>query len=94
MKILIKNKETKIELEKEQIVEVLETADGVAFNLRNGLSLIHVDNFMPSTPKQLIKATIDQCAAKDATITIDLENYVTPASILVNFVAPASKKAS
>jgi hypothetical protein len=92
MKIVIKNKETKIVLEKDQIVEVLETADGVAFNLRNGLSLTHVDNFMPSTAKQLIKATIDQCAAKDATITVDLENHVTPASIMVNFVAPPSEK--
>ena len=90
MEILIKNKETQLTLEKDQITEVLETSDGIAFNLRNGLSLIFIDNFMPSTAKQLIKATIDQCSSNDATITVDLANRVMPASIMSNFVAPAS----
>lgn len=90
MKILIMNKETKIELDGDQIVEVLETADGIAFNLKNGLSLIFVDNFMPSTAKQLIKGTVDQCSAENATITVDLANRIMPASIMSNFVAPAS----
>ena len=90
MNILIKNKVTEIKLQKEQIVEVLETADGIAFNLRNGLALIFTDNFMPSTAKQLIKGTIDSCASIDATITIDLENRVMPASIMSNVIAPSS----
>jgi len=90
MKILIINKETKLELQKEQIIEVVETADGVAFNLRNGLSLIYADNFMPSTAKQLIKGTIDHCQSENAVITINLENHVMPASITSNFVAPPS----
>lgn len=93
MKILIKNKETKVELDKDQVIEVLETADGVAFNLRNGLALIFTDNFMPSTAKQLIKGTIDSCASIDATITIDLQNRLTPASIMSNVVAPPSESA-
>jgi hypothetical protein len=90
MKVVIKNEKTKIELERDQIIEVLETADGIAFNMRDGLSLLFVDQFMPSSAKQLIKGTIDNCAAEDATITIDLANRITPASIMSNFVAPPS----
>ena len=90
MNIIIKNKETVIELQKNQILEVLETSDGIAFNLRNGLSLIFIDNFMPSTAKQLIKGTIDQCTAEQATITVDLANRLVPASLVSNFVTPAS----
>jgi len=93
MKIIIKNQETRIELEKEQIIEVLETADGVGFNMKNGLSLLFYDNFMPSQAKQLIKGTIDQCQSEEATITIDLSNHSTPASIMANFVAPPSHPA-
>lgn len=92
MKVQIQNKETKIELEKDHIIEVLETADGIAFNLRNGLSLIFIDNFMTSTAKQLIKGTIDQCRAADATIVVNLQSQNQPATIMVNSVAPASSK--
>lgn len=91
MNIIIINKTTKIELQKDQIIEVLETADGVAFNMRNGLALIFTDNFMPSTAKNLIKGTIDQCTSDNTTITVNLENYRTPASIMVNTVAPPVK---
>jgi hypothetical protein len=91
MKVEIKNKETIIEIDKDHIVEVLETADGVAFNLRNNLSLIYVNNFMTSTAKQLIKGTIDQCKTVNATIMVDLENPNQPVTIMVNEVAPASK---
>jgi preprotein translocase subunit YajC len=91
MNIIIINKTTKIELQKDQIIEVLETADGVAFNMRNGLSLIFIDNFMPATAKNLIKGTIDQCNTDNVTITINLENHRTPASIMVNSVAPPVK---
>lgn len=91
--VIIKNKETSITLQKDQIVEVLETADGIAFNLRNGLSLMYVDNFLPSTAKQLIKGTIDQCRSADVTITVDLENKHTPASIMANTIAPPTQVA-
>lgn len=90
MKIIVKNKETEITLHKDQIIEVMETADGMAFNLRNGLSLIYTDNFMTSNSKQLIKGTIDQCKTVDATIIINLEDKVRPASIEVNSVAKPS----
>ena len=86
MKIILVNKTTKLELEKDQIVEVLETADGIAFNMRNNLALIFTDNFMPSSAKQLIKGTIDQCKTVDATINVNLEDRVRPISIDVNSV--------
>lgn len=91
MKVSIKTKETVIDVNKDQIVEVLETADGIAFNLRNGLALIYTNNFLPLTSKQLIKGTIDNCNAEDATIMVDLDDPQRPASIMVNSVAPASK---
>jgi len=92
MLVVIKCKETKIEVQKDQIVEVLETADGMAFNLRNGLSLIYINNFLTSNAKQLIKGTIDTCNAENATINVNLEDMQRPASIQVNTVAPPSKE--
>ncbi len=92
MKVVIKNKGTELVLEKDNIVEVLETADGIAFNLRDNLSLIYVNNFMPTSAKQLIKGTIDNCGTVDATINVDLQNPDQPASIMVNSVAPPSKE--
>lgn len=92
MKIIIANKETQLTLDKDQIVEVLETADGIAFNMRNNLALIFTDNFMPSTAKQLIKGTIDQCKTVDATINVNLQDHVRPVSIDVNSVAAPDKK--
>ena len=92
MKVIIRNKETKIELEKDQIMEVLETADGIALNMKNGLSIIHVDGFMPSTAKQLIKSTLDHCQATHATIDVNLADHQRPASINVHEVAPPSEK--
>ncbi len=87
MKIIITNRETQLTLEKDQIVEVLETADGIAFNMRNNLALIFTDNFMPSTAKQLIKGTIDQCQTVDATIKVNLQDHSRPISIEANAVA-------
>ena len=89
MKVILKNKGQEIELEKDNIIEVLETADGIAINMKDGLSLIYNDQFMPSTAKQLIKGTIDQCMSTTATIIVDLQNHITPARIDANHVTPA-----
>jgi hypothetical protein len=91
MKVSIKSKETVIEVKKDQIVEVLETADGIAFNLRNNLALIYTNNFLPLTSKQLIKGTIDTCNAENGTIVVDLDDPQRPASIMIDTVAPPSK---
>jgi len=92
MDVVIKSKETELTLKKNQIVEVLETADGMAFNLKNNLSLMYTNNFLSINSKALIKGTIDTCNSDDVTITIDFDNDRTPASIMSNSVAPASKE--
>lgn len=92
MNIEIKSGETELTLNKNRIIEVLETADGLAFNLKDGLTLIYTNQFMPLTPKQLIKGTIDACNTDGATIMVNLNNPARPVSINVNTVAPPSKE--
>lgn len=81
MKVIIQNKGQEIVLEKDNIMECLETADGIAINLRDGLTLLYSDQFMPSTSKQLIKGTIDHCMESAAKIIVNLQDYSTPARI-------------
>ena len=92
MKVIITNKATKLELEKDDIIEVVETADGLAFSLRNNLSLVFTDNFFPSTAKQLVKGTVDRCQAENGTILINLQDHNTPARIEAGLVTMKTKK--
>lgn len=92
MKIVINNKETSITLEKDQIVEVIETADGLAFHLRNNLSLVFTDGFFPSNAKQLVRGAVDRCQVQNGTITVDLQNHITPARIEAGLVKEEMKE--
>jgi len=78
---MIKIKKGKFELEvpREELIEVNETADGVCFNFKGGLSLYQVEQFMQSHTKQLIKNTVDNFPATN--LFVDLNNPNTPISV-------------
>lgn len=78
-KLTIKQGEFHLTCPRELLIEVSETPDGVALNFKGGVSLLKLDQFMPSHTKQLIKNTCDSFPSGN--ITIDLLNYNKPASV-------------
>ena len=75
-KITIKKGTFKLEVPREELVEVSETADGVAFNFKGGLQLYYYNNFLPSATKQIIKNTADSFPGKR--LIFDLDNERKP----------------
>ena len=68
-----------IEVDRDQLVEVCETADGVAFNFKEGIQLYFIDQFMPSATKQIIKNTADNFPNKK--LIFNLDNLRQPAMV-------------
>lgn len=79
--IIIKKGSTVITSPKKNLIDVSETADGVAFNFKGGLQIVYTDQFMPSANKQIIKNTMDRMHGK--MIKIDLDNTMHPAILEV-----------
>ncbi|MHA1815148.1 MAG: hypothetical protein ACTSX1_04025 [Candidatus Heimdallarchaeaceae archaeon] len=75
-KIRIKKGDFELTVPRSELVEVSETADGVAFNFKGGLQLYLTDNFMPSAMKQIIKNTADSYPGKK--LIFDLNNQRQP----------------
>lgn len=74
--ITIKQGELELKVPRSELVEVSETADGVCFNFKGGVSVMKVDNFMPAGVKNLIKNTCDSYPL--ANLIVDLGNYDRP----------------
>lgn len=77
--LTIKQGPFEIHCPREALVEVSETADGVALNFKGGVSLIKTDPYMPIHTKQIIKNTCDNFPTGN--VVIDLMNYNKPASV-------------
>ena len=69
--ITIKKGTFELTVSREELVEVNETADGVCFNFKGGLSLMQVEQFMKSHTKQLIKNTVDNFPGTNLTINLN-----------------------
>jgi len=78
MKVTIKKNGIVTTLNREDLVQIMETHDGVVFNFKQGLHLYLTDIDMPTTTKGLIKAA-DGFPKGD--IVFDLNNYVHPATV-------------
>ena len=78
-KMIIKKGEFKIEVDRDLLVEVSETADGVAFNFKEGIQLYFLDQFMHSATKQIIKNTADNFPGQK--LVFDLDNGRQPAMV-------------
>jgi len=74
--IIIKKGKIKLEADRDELVEVSETYDGIAFNFKGGLQLYCVNTYMPSGVKQLIKNTTDSYVGKK--LIVDLDNAQKP----------------
>ena len=70
-KIIIKSKNFELKVDRSELVQLDETADGIVFQFKNGLSLIKNDQFMPSSVKQIMKNTADNFPHKKLVYELD-----------------------
>ena len=78
-KIIIKKGTLHLEINRDELVEVNETHDGIAFNFKGGLQLYYTDNFMEQGMKEIIKNTSNHF--QDKKIIFDLDNVRQPALV-------------
>jgi len=79
VKIIIKKGSMKLELDRKDLVEILETHDGVVFNFNQGLQLQYTDQYMPHTMKEILRNTSNHF--ENQKIIFDLDNTRQPAMI-------------
>lgn len=78
-KIIIKKGSISVSLDRSELIELVETPDGINFNFKHGLSLNVVDMNMPIHTKSIMKNTSDSFPGKK--IIFNLESYDKPAMI-------------
>jgi len=74
--IIIKKKNFELKVQRSELVQLDETADGVVFQFKNGLSLIKIDQFMPLNVKNIMKNTSDNYP--DRKLVFELDNHKRP----------------
>lgn len=63
-----------LKVQRKDLVEVSETADGVCFNFKGGITLYQTDQYMQNHTKQLIKNTVDNFPGTDLFIDLNEPN--------------------
>jgi len=77
--ITIKRGPLKLTVPRNELVDVSETHDGVAFNFKGGVQLYYTNNFMPQAAKHVMSNTADSYPGKK--IIFDLDNPKMPAMV-------------
>ena len=77
--LIIKQKNFELKVDRSELVQLDETADGVVFKFKNGVSLIKNDQFMPSSVKQIMKNTADNYP--DKKLIFELDNPKRPVMV-------------
>jgi hypothetical protein len=77
--ITIKRGPIELKCPRNELVEVVETADGVSFTFKGNLQLYYTQQFMPDTVKKLMKQASDNFPDKN--IIFNLDNPKVPALI-------------
>ena len=77
--LIIKQKNFELKVDRSELVQLDETADGVVFQFKNGVSLIKNDQFMPSSVKQIMKNTADNYP--DKKLIFELDNPKRPVMV-------------
>lgn len=69
--ITIKKGSMVVTLSRNELVDVSETHDGVAFNFKGGLQLYYTNNFMQTATKQVMKQAADNFPGKKLIFNLD-----------------------
>lgn len=78
-KVFIQKGSIEVTLDRSDLVQVEETADGIVFNFKEGLHLYLTDPDMPTFTKNLMKVTVDRFSTNK--MFFDLNNYKTPVKV-------------
>jgi hypothetical protein len=78
-KMIIKKGTFHVEIDRDELIEISETADGVVFNFKHGFQLNYSDQFMQSATKSIIKNTADNFPGKK--LIFDLDNPRQPVMV-------------
>ena len=77
-RLVIKKDEAIIDMDRDGLVTISPTADGIVFNFRSSYFYV-TDTGMPATTKNMIVSSYD--GFKNGNIEIDLNNYNKPVSV-------------
>jgi hypothetical protein len=69
----------KLSLPRNELIEVSETHDGIAFNFKGGLQLYFIAPYMPNDVKQLMSLTSNKF--NDKSLVFDLDNPRHPVKV-------------
>lgn len=78
-KVTIKNGSFNLKVDRSDLIDVVETPDGVIFNFKGNIQLHKNDQFMPGSIKKIIKNTSDNFPGLD--IIFELDNPKIPARV-------------
>lgn len=69
--IIIKQGKLSLTVDRNELVQIDETPDGIVFQFKNGLSVMKIDQYMPSSVKQLMKNASDNYPGKKLIYELD-----------------------
>lgn len=75
-KVTIKRGTVEVKCNRSDLIEVLETADGIAFTLKGNIQYYFTEQFMQDSTKKMIKQATDNFPG--ASIIINLDNPRSP----------------
>ena len=68
----------KIVFDKKILKSIKATADGIIFNLQNGVDIYNADDRLPRHTKEMMEASLDIINKTTADVAFDLINYNRP----------------
>ena len=77
--IIKRGKSIIISMKRSDLLELLETNDGVSFNCKDGVHIYVTDIDMPNGSKNIMKNTANSFVGKK--LRFDLNNYNTPVTV-------------
>jgi len=83
-KVRILKKGMKIEIEKDNLIGVEETSDGVVFNLKNNVHIYNTDGGMPVATKQMMQIASDREIPEKSVMEFNLMDHTKPVQIIVD----------
>lgn len=73
--IIIKKGSMNVKMDRNDLVEVVETPDGVSFSFKNGFQLLYIDQHMDMARKQIIRNTSDSYEGKKLVFDFDNKRH-------------------
>jgi hypothetical protein len=73
--IIIKKGNFKLEVDRNQLVQLEETPDGVSFTFKNKFQLLYNDQQMPAAVKNIMKNTSDTYEGKKLVFDFDNQRH-------------------